>query len=80
MATLGQYMSWLKSIGGTYRSGIGADTARGMVPVVKLISPDGRRHVIHPGNDQSEELSPYMVEYFDRRPQLISPFKSVPRA
>jgi hypothetical protein len=79
VATLGQYMSWLKSIGGSHRSGIAADPAVGMVPVVKLISPNGR-HVVHPGNDQSEELSPYMVEYFDRRLQVISPFRSVPRA
>jgi len=80
MATLGQYMFWLKSVGGNYRSGIGADPDVGMVPVTKLISPDGRHHVIHPGNDRGEELSPYIVEYFDRRLQLVSPFRSVPRA
>ena len=79
MATLGQYMFWLKSIGGSCRSGIGADPAIGMVPVIKLISPTGR-YVVHPGNDESEELSPYMVEYFDRRLQVASPFRAVPRA
>lgn len=49
-----------------------------MVPVTKLVSKDG--YVVYPGNDQSEELSPYMIEYFDRRLRVISPFRSVPRA
>jgi len=79
MPTLGAYMRWLESIGGKYRSGMQADQQRGMVPVTKLIGPDGR-HVIVPGNDQSEVLSTYYVEYLDRRLGVLSPFRSVPRS
>lgn len=79
MATLGQYMYWLRSIGGECKSGIGADPVRGMVPITKLIAPNGK-HVIHPGNDQSEVLSAHLVERMDRRLQVASPFPSVPRA
>lgn len=79
MATLGEYMGWLRGQGGECRAGIAADPTRGMVPVTKLISPDGR-YVIHPGSDQFEVLSRYTIEYFDRRLQMASPFVSVPRA
>jgi len=72
-------MQWLRSIGGESRTGIRADHEVGMVPVTKLVSPSGR-FVIWNGNDQSEELSTYMVEYFDRRLQVLSPFASRPRA
>ena len=79
MTTLGEYMHWLKSEGGQCRTGIGVDHDIGMVPVTKLISPEGK-WVIHPGNDQSEHLSKFTIEYFDRRLGVLSPFKSVPRA
>lgn len=79
MATLGQYMYWLRSIGGECRSGIAADPVRGMVPVTKMIAPTGR-HVIHPGNDQSEVLSTHVIERYDRRLEVVSPFPSVPRS
>jgi hypothetical protein len=80
MAALGHYITWLRSQGGQCRSGIGADPEIGMVPVTKLISPDGTRHVIHPSGDQAEELSTYTIEYFDRRLGVLSPFRGVPRA
>lgn len=76
MATLGDYMRWLRSEGGECRSGIAADHQVGMVPVTKLVAANGR-HVIHPGNDQYEELSPLTVSYFDRRLQIASPFASI---
>lgn len=76
MATLGDYMRWLKSEGGQCRSGIAADHMVGMVPVTKLIAANGR-HVVHPGNDQGEVLSPLTIAYFDRRLQVASPFPSV---
>lgn len=79
MATLGEYMGWLRSQGGESKTGITADPNRGMVPVTKLVSPDGR-YVIHPGNDQFEVLSRYTIEYFDRRLRVLSPFSSVARA
>lgn len=79
MTTLGDYMRWLHSVGGECRHGIAAGDS-GMEPVIKLISPDGTRHVIHAGNDQSEHLSTYIIDYFDRRLLLASPFKSIPRA
>ncbi len=78
MTTLGEYMYWLRSIGGDCRHGIAAGDD-GMEPVIKLISPDRLRHVIHAGNDQSERLSVYIIDNFDRRLQVASPFKSVPR-
>jgi len=79
MPTLGDYMRWLRDNGGECRSGIGADEEVGMVPVTKLIASDGRS-VIHYGNDQGEVLSESMVDYFDRRLGVISPFRSIPRA
>lgn len=79
VVALGHYMTWLRSIGGSCRSGIGADPDIGMVPVTKLISPSGK-HVIYPSGDQDEELSTYMIEHLDRRLGVISPFKGVPRA
>lgn len=69
-------MRWLRSQGGECRSGIAADHVRGMVPVTKLVTSGGR-HVIHPGNDQNEELSPLTIAYFDRRLEVCSPFPSV---
>lgn len=80
MATLGEYMQWLRGEGGTCRTGIGANPDIGMVPVTKLISPDGTRYVIHSGNDQDEELSPLIIDYFDRRLGVLSPFASVLRS
>lgn len=80
MATLGDYMRWLRDEGGRCQNGIQADESIGMVPVIKLVSPDGSKWVIHPGNDQGELLSWMMVEYFDRRLGVLSPFRSVPRA
>lgn len=72
-------MHWLKSIGGHCKSGLGADEDIGMVPVIKLVAPNGK-HVIVGGDGQTERLSPLMIDYLDRRLQVISPFKSVPRA
>lgn len=79
MATLGEYMAWLRSVNGTCRTGIAADHNRGMVPVTKLIGPEGQ-HVIYPSGDQSEVLSRFTIEYFDRRLRVLSPFASVIRA
>lgn len=79
MATLGEYMHWLRDQGGECRSGIGADPERGMVPVVKMIAPNGR-WVVHPGGDQGEVLAASIVDFYDRRLQMLSPFQSVPRA
>lgn len=79
MATLGEYMHWLRGQGGECRSGIGADPERGMVPVTKLIGPN-KRWVIHAGGDQGEILTGSIVEFYDRRLQMLSPFRSVPRA
>ena len=79
MATLGDYMAWIRGIGGKCQTGIASDPTIGMVPVTKIVAPGGR-HVIHAGNNQSERLSLYTIEMFDRRLQVISPFRSVPRA
>ena len=79
MATLCEYMHWLRGQGGECRSGIGADPDRGMVPVIKLIAPSGRS-VVHPGGDQGEILTPSIVDFYDRRLQMLSPFRSIPRA
>lgn len=79
MATLGEYMYWLKNDGGECRPGIAADEQIGMVPVTKLVAKNGK-YVIHPGNDQSEVLSSFTIEYFDRRLEVISPFHSVKRS
>ena len=54
-----------------------ADEVRGMVPVVKLIAPDGR-YVLFAG-DWNEELSLSTVDHFDRRLGMISPFRSIDR-
>jgi hypothetical protein len=72
-------MYWLRSIGGECRSGIGADPAIGMVPITKLIAPNGR-HLIYPGSDQSEVLATHTIERMDNRLQVASPFPSVPRS
>jgi hypothetical protein len=79
LATLADYMHWLESEGGHCQKGIQADDDIGMVPVIKLVAANGR-YVIHAGDDQSETLSLMTIEYFDRRLQVISPFRSVPRA
>jgi len=79
MTTLGDYARWLRSIGGQCRSGIRADHNVGMVPVTKLIGPSGAS-LIWNGNDQSEELSSYIIEQFDRRLGVLSPFPGVKRS
>ena len=55
-------MRWLQNQGDRCQSGIQADDAIGMVPVIKMIGPSGR-YVIHGGNDQSEVLSPLTIEH-----------------
>lgn len=80
MATLGDYMRWLRDQGGKCKNGIQADDVIGMVPVIKLVSPDGEKWVIHVGDDQNELLSTLTIDYFDRRLGVLSPFRSVPRA
>jgi hypothetical protein len=72
-------MHWINSVGGHCKNGIGADEEIGMVPVIKIVAPNGR-HVIHGGDDQMEILSAMTIENYDRRLQMVSPFKSTPRA
>lgn len=79
VTTLAEYMYWLRQQGGHCKNGISTDEIVGMTPVIKLVAPSGR-YVIHSGDNQLETLSPLTVEYFDRRLQLLSPFRSVPRA
>ncbi|MDQ0507437.1 hypothetical protein [Xanthobacter agilis] len=78
MTTLGEYMRWLQSQGGHCSTGIGPDDAIGMIPVTKLVALNGRK-VIHYGNDQSEVLAPSLIEHFDRRLHVMSPFPTVKR-
>jgi hypothetical protein len=73
-------MRWLRDQGGRCQNGIQADESIGMVPVIKLVSPDGSKYVIHPDDNQAEQLSTLMVDYFDRRLGVLSPFRSIPRA
>lgn len=73
--TLGQYMRWLAENGGRCSTGVGADPEIGMVSVTRLVAANGRS-VIHYGTDQSEPLSPSLVAYFDRRLNVMSPFRS----
>jgi len=77
--TLGEYMVWIRDNGGSCQNGMRADPEIGMVPVIKLIAHNGR-HVIHPDSDQDEILSPLLIENYDRRLQVISPFRSVKRS
>ncbi|MBA5779544.1 hypothetical protein H2509_20630 [Stappia sp. F7233] len=77
--TLGQYMAWVRDSGGYCTNGIQADHEIGMVPVIKLVADSGR-YVIHPSDNQSEILEPSLIEYYDRRLGLVSPFKTTPRA
>ena len=77
MATLVEYMHWLRSIGGNCKSGIGADEKIGMVPVIRLVGPDGRA-LTHGGGNQYEVLSILTIRYFDRRLGVISPFNVTP--
>ena len=74
MPTLGQYMRWLQSIGGDCKSGIALDDAIGMVPKIKLIAPNGKSVVVV-NMVQSDPLSPLLIENWDRRLELLSPFK-----
>lgn len=76
MATLAQYMQWLKSQGGQCRNGIGADERIGMVPVTLLQAANGK-YVIYHGSRQSDTLAPRMIAYFDSRLGVTSPFGSV---
>lgn len=71
-------MVWIAQTGGHCQNGIGVDDEIGMVPVIKIVAANGR-WVIHPSNDQSEILAPSVVENYDRRLQVVSPFKTTPR-
>lgn len=74
MPTLGQYMRWLQSIGGHCKTGIAIDDAIGMVPKVKLVAPSGKS-VVAVNMDQDEPLSPLLIENWDRRLEILSPFR-----
>lgn len=73
MPTLGQYMAWLRSVGGEARCGVATDIKIGMVPCTKLISPDGYSAVLA-GLKQRERLSRFTVQYLDRRLRMNSPW------
>jgi hypothetical protein len=75
MATLAEYMQWLRGIGGKCRTGIGADPEIGMVPVTLLEAPSGE-YVIHGDDKQHAQLSQNAIDYFDRRLRLTSPWNS----
>jgi hypothetical protein len=67
-------MRWLQSIGGDCRSGIAVDEVIGMVPKIKLIAPSGKSLVVV-NMAQSDRLSPLLIENWDRRLGLLSPFR-----
>jgi hypothetical protein len=67
-------MRWLQSIGGECKTGIAVDDVIGMVPKIKLIAPSGKSVVVV-NMDQKEPLSPLLIENWDRRLELLSPFR-----
>lgn len=66
-------MTWLHSIGGSSKTGIGACDTRGMIPIIRMSSPAGK-HVNCTGDDTKEVLSDYMIAFYDRRLLVVSPF------
>ncbi len=67
-------MRWLQSVGGESKTGIALDNEIGMVPKVKLVAPGGGSVVIV-NMDQNEIASPLLIENWDRRLRLLSPFR-----
>lgn len=76
MTSLGDYISWLKDQKGTFHESSGPDPEIGRAPVIKLISPDGQNSVLHYWSDRTELLTPSLIDHFDRRLQVKSPFRS----
>lgn len=74
MITLGDYMSWIESIGGEATEGIGKIEDIGMVPKMVLKSPDGFK-VVHKNTKREEYLPRSGIEYFNRRLQVESEFQ-----
>lgn len=72
--TVCRYMHWLRDIGGSCSTGIGIDEAIGMVTSIRLRAPDGK--AMNYVGEQTDELTPSMVAYFDRRLGVISPFSA----
>jgi len=66
MITLGQYMVWLRSVGGHCKNGISLDPEIGMVPYVKLYGPSGLL-VCHKGQQQKDALPRSAIDNFNRR-------------
>ena len=73
MPTLGKYMAWLRHIGGETKSGICIDNKIGMVPVIKMVTPDGKS-VLVVNTPETTVLSDSTVKYYDRRLNVCSPF------
>jgi hypothetical protein len=71
------YVHWLTSIGGSCSTGIGLDEAIGMVPAVRLRAPSGK--AVNYTGPQTDELTPSMIAYFDRRLGVLSPFSAESR-
>jgi hypothetical protein len=67
-------MRWLQSIGGECKTGIAIDDAIGVVPKIKLIAPSGKSVVVL-NMDQNEAVSPLLIANWDRRLELLSPFR-----
>lgn len=72
--TLGQYLGWACGAGCSTKHGVTV----GYQSVVRVLSPDGSRHLSIVGLNHDERLAPTTVARFDRRLGLKSPFSSLP--
>lgn len=75
---LKDYLEWLRTEKGfNYKTGL--MTSEGsLMPLVKIIMPDGEDGLVIPGMDMEERLTPSEVERLDERLSVDSPFAKRP--
>jgi len=76
--TLEQYLEWLRSEGFQYKSGYIVNPTSGKsLTVIQIENAEGKILTVT-GLEMNERLAPSVVERFDRRLGVKSPFASKP--
>lgn len=77
--TFQEYLNWLRGKGFNYKTGyIKSPSGKNMF-AIWIESPKGETLLSVPGIELDERLAPSMIEKFDRRLEVQSPFATRPR-
>ena len=75
--TLRKYLEWLRSEGFGYRTGFVIENGE-FSPVILVENPEGKPLLTIYKTPMEEHLAPSIVEFYDRRLKVDSPFAKTP--